>query len=49
MQAGSMIGVAKIEVFSKNEGVEPLGAFGIATMRAVCYRNADPLSTPICR
>jgi acyl-coenzyme A thioesterase PaaI-like protein len=35
MQAGSTIGVAKIEVISKNRGVERICAFGTATMRAV--------------
>ena len=35
MQVGCTIGVAKIEVFSKNEGVERLCLFGIATLRAV--------------
>jgi uncharacterized protein (TIGR00369 family) len=35
MQTGGLIGVAKIEVFTQNKGVERLCAFGIATMRAV--------------
>jgi uncharacterized protein (TIGR00369 family) len=35
MQAGSTIGVAKIEVITKNNGTERVCAFGTATMRAV--------------
>ena len=39
MQAGGTIGVAKVEVISKDKGTERVCAFATATMRAVDFPN----------